>query len=140
MRRVIGYKNYICFALVLFMIVIGIYLCEKQIDSSFALRMFEESVLTLGEDITSRRDTVYAKEEGAFQDVINNRGRINISRVIRYSKIREDNLQRMDTQHGMVHYLQELDIRLCRTDNLTQIFNVLYIHHQDGVKGARLFY
>ncbi len=140
MKRVIGFKNYICFALAFFMIIIGVYLCEKQMDSSFALRVYETMVLTLDEDIATQQDAVYAKEEGVFQDVINNRGRINIGKMIRYSKIHEDNLQCVDAQRGMIQYLQKLDICLCRTENLTQIFNVLYIHHQDGVKGARLFY
>ena len=136
MKNVIGYKNYICVAFAFLMTIIGVYLCENQMDSSFALRVLESSVCTLDDDSATLQDTVYAKEELGVRNVIDNRGRTNFCRIMRCGKMHENNLPSVDIKYGIIRFLQQLDIRMCRTDNLTQVFNVLYIQHQDGVKGA----
>ena len=136
MEKVIGYKNYICVAFAFLMTVIGVYLCENQMDSSFALRVMESSVWTLDEDSVTLQDTVYAKEELCVQNMINSRGRMSLCRIMRCGKMHENNLTGADMKYGIMRFLQQLDIRMCRTDNLTQVFNVLYIQHQDGVKGT----
>ena len=138
MKKALEYKNYICVVFAFLMIVIGICLCENQADSSFALRTLENAVLTLDRADAVLQGKFYIKEEVEIQNIINNRNRINISRRMGCGKTQEDNLQSVDARYDMIRFLHERDIRMCRTDNLTQVFNVLYIHHQDGVKGAGL--
>ena len=140
MKRVIGYKNYICFVLVFLIVVTGICLCESRMDSSFALHTYDSGGATLNRVSPVLQNTVMAVKENSSQDVINNRGgRTMLYKALRCGKIHDGNMQVVEKQYDIIHFMQELDIRLCRTDNLTQVFNVLYIHHQDGVKGAGLF-
>ena len=139
MKKAVRYKNYICVVFAFLMVVIGICLCENQADSSFALRTFENTVLTLDRADAVLQGKFYIKEEVEIQNIINNRNRINIGRRVGGTKIQEDNLQSMSAGDDMIRYLHERDIRMCRTDNLTQVFNVIYIQHQNGVKGAGLF-
>lgn len=138
MKKAVRYKKYICVVFAFLMIIIGICLCENQADSSFALRTLENAVLTLDRADAVLQGKFYIKEEVEIQNIINNRNRINIGRRVGGTKIQEDNLQSMSAGDDMIRYLHERDIRMCRTDNLTQVFNVIYIQHQNGVKGAGL--
>lgn len=135
MKEELKYKNYICFILAILMLIMGICLRESQMDSSFALRQYEPACITLDKESPVQPYTAYAAKEAGTQDAINNGvGRIDIQKLLKQGRTYDRNASVMDRQHAIVHYLQELDIRLCRTDNLTSVFTVIYIHHQDGVK------
>lgn len=139
MKKIINFKNYICFILAFLMMITGIYLYETQMDSSFALRTQEPAAVILNE-VSAVLQDAYALIESGPQTVFNSRNSGTVLyRVFRCGKIYDKNMQINEKQYAVIHFIQELDIRMCRTDNLTQIFNVLYIHHQDGVKGAGLF-
>lgn len=139
MKEVIEHKKHICFILAIFMLITGICLREAQMDSSFALRQYEPACMTLDRASQALQDTAYAVEEVNSQDVINNNTcRIDIQRLLKQGRTYAGNAFVIEKQYAIIHYLQELDIRLCRTDNLTSVFTVIYIHHQDGVKKAAI--
>lgn len=139
MKRVIGYKNYICFVLALLIIITGICLRETKTDSSFALRQCEKSYMTLDSASFALQDRLYMVEETRPQDVMGNgNNRLDVQRLLKQVRMYDGSVPVLDRQHAIIHYLQELDIRLCRTNNLTSVFTVIYIYHQDGVKQMRM--
>ena len=137
MHEGIENKKYICFILAILILITGICLRETKTDSSFALQPCKKIYLTLDSGSSALQNTAYAVEETNPRDVINNGGiRIDIQKLLKQGRTYDGRVPVLDRQHAIVHYLQELDIRLCRTDNLTSVFTVIYIHHQDGVKKA----
>lgn len=140
MKQIIIHKKCICFILAVLVLIVGICLRETQVDSSFALRMHEPFGVTLCKADLTRRDMVFAMEDGSPQDVIDNgTAKIDMHKSIKCGRMYDRNFSVEEKRYAILRYLQELDIRLCRTDNLTSVFTVLYIHHQDGVKRVRIF-
>jgi len=140
MREVIMYKKCISSILAIFIILTGICLHGMQMDSSFVLQKQDSSVLTLSGDASVCQDAVYVVEETNTQGTMHRGGgRIYTYRVLKNAKTNDDRVTGIEKKHAAVQYLQELDSRLCRTENLSSVFTVLYIHHQDGVKQVGAF-
>ena len=135
MSEVIIYKKHISSILAIFIVLTGICLHGMQMDSSFVLQKQSGRVLTLSGDSSACQDTVYAVEEPNTQGTMHRGGsRIYTYRVLKNAKTYDDSVMGIEKKHATVQYLQEIDSRLCRTENLSSVFTVLYIHHQDGVK------
>ena len=135
MDEVILHRKYICFIWAIILVLIGICLHGMQRDSSFVLQNQKKGIQIIKGNDSVCNDAVLLMEETKASDIAyKGNGRMHFNRGLRTAKAYAENEVMIELKHAIEHYLHKIDIRLCRTDNLSSIFTVLYIHHQDGVK------